>query len=109
MDEEKPQKKKSFWSIKKIAFFAFFLIAIIIGATIQHYVVEPFLGASLQNELNDISSQNTLLNEENVSCIKEKDNLSTQLNICNADKEKNLEKLDVCNTDLVACKEQLLE
>lgn len=80
LDEETPRKKKFSFSLKKIGFTLFFLIILISGALLQHYVVEPFLDDSLESELAQLSAENTLLNEENLSCISEKNALQEELN-----------------------------
>lgn len=109
MAEEKTSKKKSFWSVKRIGFLLLFIVILVLGAVLQHYVVEPFLNNSLQLELEKATSNNNLLNEENLSCITGKNSLQENLSACDLEKDSLQQEFDECNSDLLDCKKKLLE
>ncbi|MCD6478700.1 MAG: hypothetical protein J7L44_02310 [Candidatus Diapherotrites archaeon] len=64
----KEESKRSFWSAARIAMLFIFLVGIVIGAAIEHYVIEPIISGSFAEELRKCELANTELYESLEQC-----------------------------------------
>ncbi|MEM4662977.1 MAG: hypothetical protein QXM75_03065 [Candidatus Diapherotrites archaeon] len=66
---EKDESKKSFWTTKKILFIFLIVVGIIIGALLQHYIIEPLISNKITEKLKTCEAENlelhSLLNKCN--------------------------------------------
>ena len=64
----KEEGKQSFWSATRIAILFIFLVGIVVGAAIEHYVIEPIISGSFAEELRKCELTNTELHESLEQC-----------------------------------------
>ena len=105
-DENNPKGNKSQFKSTLIKYCILFGVFIIVGAVMQHYVVEHFIGQNLQKTLDTCYSDKNILNYENIACIKDKTDCtgsltecSTKLEKLNSDYSADLDKLIACKKD----------
>ena len=105
-DEDNPKSNKNQFKSTLIKYCIVFGIFIVVGAALQHYVVEPFIGQNLQTTLEACYSDKNLLNYENIACMKDKtdcidslDECNTKFDKLNADYSTNLDQLIACKKD----------
>jgi len=64
----KEESKQSFWTAARIAMLFLFLLGIAIGATIEHYAVEPIISGSVVGKLNKCELANAELQSSLEQC-----------------------------------------
>ena len=67
-EEDSKKKKKKFWTSKRIGVAALIVFCLIVGAVLEHYLVEPVIGERCLESLRICKTQNQVLNEENQAC-----------------------------------------
>jgi len=55
---ENNSKKQSFWNAARIVMLFLFFIGLVIGALIQHYAIEPVLGQTIKERLDQCELEN---------------------------------------------------
>lgn len=105
-DEDNPKGNKNQFKSTLIKYCILFGVFIIIGAYLQHYVVEPIIGQNIQKTLDLCYSDKNILNYENIACIKDKTDCQNAFEECNikfeklnADYSNNLDQLIACKND----------
>lgn len=69
-EDDRPRRsKKSFWSSSVVLLLFILLLGLIVGAVAEHLYIEPVLAPGTINELNQCRAQNSLLNQENQTCL----------------------------------------
>jgi len=67
-EEKESKKKKRFWTSKRVGIAALIVFCLIVGAAIEHYLIEPVIGEYCLEDLRICKQQNQVLNEENQAC-----------------------------------------
>ena len=72
MEKEKEAKRK-FWNATRIIFVLFLVVGMLIGAIIEHFLIEPgFFTNQLKSELETKTNEWKEMNEQYMKCLKEK-------------------------------------
>ncbi|MBU0636547.1 hypothetical protein KKE06_05980 [Candidatus Micrarchaeota archaeon] len=77
IEEEKGLSRKR-TSAKTILMLFFFLVGILLGSTIEHYLIEPDLNNDLGGKLSECRGSLDLVNREVSNCYEELEALQAQ-------------------------------
>jgi len=73
---EGDEKKGKFWTSGRIIIVLFFVVGILGGTILQHFIIEPaFFNSGLESKLNDKTNTLNLLQGEHDKCLKKLGNL----------------------------------
>jgi len=87
-DEESPRKKgkkgkgKPFFTKKRTTLIVAVVALLVLGALIQHFVIEPLYGETVEQKYARCLTQKDVLDERYVKCTNEQDACGYQLNQC---------------------------
>jgi hypothetical protein len=103
-DEEWGSKPKKLKFVNK--YVIGFVLVFALGAAAEHYLLEPILQEQLLSDLNQAKNDLALLNEENSTCLSEKEAATgyhegciTQVRTCEQDQAALQQELNNCQLE----------
>ncbi len=81
-----------------------FALLFVLGAVAEHYVAEPFFNSQLRDDYAKLQNEKDLLNQENATCLGERELAQTDYSNCRKDLDKCADEKFVAQQELNNCR-----